>query len=295
MFSICADGTFLAPMVVYTAQSCYSEWTTGGPVGTVYDATQSGWLDSRCFHRWFSEILPPHAQTLQGPKAVIGDNLAAHFTEAVVTAAVDNDIRFVCLLPNATHLLQPLDVAVFRGLKIEWRQILEIWRKEFRLKGSIPKNQFPTLLARLHARQKPENAIAGFRATGLCPLDKESVLKRMPQSNKDKGGEQQVKATFNAAIATMLEKHCSPDSGKKVVRTRGKKIIPGKPILDEDLTPSTSRQSTSKVHAKAAKKTVEVEPESSEESISESDNAAESESNDDNAANSEVTVTVTRI
>ena len=77
----------------------------------------------------------------------------------------------------------------------------------------------------------------------------------------------------------MLEKHCSPDSGKKVVRTRGKKIIPGKPILAEDLTPSTSGQSTSKVHAKKAKKTVE----SSKESISESDNAAESESNDDEA------------
>ena len=165
MFNISADGTFLAPMVVYKAQSCYSEWTTGGPVGTVYDATPSGWFDSRCFHRWFSEILLPHAQTLQGPKAVIGDNLAAHFTEAVVTAAVENDIRFVCLLPNATHLLQPLDVAVFRGLKTEWRQILESWRKESRLKGSIPKNQFPALLARLHARQKPENAIAGFQAT----------------------------------------------------------------------------------------------------------------------------------
>jgi len=70
MFSISADGTFLASMIVYKAQSCYSEWTTGGPVGTVYDATPSGWFDSRCFHQWFSEILLPHAQTLQAPKAV---------------------------------------------------------------------------------------------------------------------------------------------------------------------------------------------------------------------------------
>jgi len=68
----------------------------------------------------------------------------------------------ICLLPNATHLLQPLDVAVFRGLKIEWRQILQKWRKESRMKGSIPKNHFPAMLAKLHARQKAENAISGF-------------------------------------------------------------------------------------------------------------------------------------
>ena len=54
MFSISADGTLLAPMVVYKVQSCYSEWTTGGPVGTIYYATPSSWFDARCFYCWFS-------------------------------------------------------------------------------------------------------------------------------------------------------------------------------------------------------------------------------------------------
>jgi len=49
------------------------------------------------------------------------------------------------------------------------------------------------MLAKLHARQKAENAISGFRATGLYPVDKESVLKRMPQANQDKGSEELVK------------------------------------------------------------------------------------------------------
>lgn len=33
-----------------------------------------------------------------------------------------NGIILVALLPNATHILQPMDVAVFRSLKEPWRK-----------------------------------------------------------------------------------------------------------------------------------------------------------------------------
>ena len=58
-------------------------------------------------------------------KVLLGDNLASHFTPEVIQAAVDNNIEFVCLIPNSTHILQPLDVAVFRSVKVEWRRIME--------------------------------------------------------------------------------------------------------------------------------------------------------------------------
>jgi len=33
------------------------------------------------------------------------------------------------LPPNSTHVCQPLDVGVFKGLKVKWRQILLNFRK----------------------------------------------------------------------------------------------------------------------------------------------------------------------
>ena len=50
-----------------------------------------------------------------------------------------NDIAFVTLVPNATHIMQPLDVAVFRPLKTQWKNVLREWRLESRQSGPIPK------------------------------------------------------------------------------------------------------------------------------------------------------------
>ena len=245
MYCGSAAGTFVPPMVVYKASNCYTEWTVGGPRGCVYDATTSGWFDSRCFERWFFEVFLPHIRDLRGIKVLIGDNLASHFTSTVVQAALDNDIRFVCLIPNSTHLLQPLDVAVFRALKVEWKRILGNWRRESRQKGSIPKNQFPGLLDNLQHQLKPENIKSGFKASGIHPVDREQVLKRLPHMNRDIGGGT-VSEVFNEAIQQMLVRHCGQGEKKKL--TRGKKITPGKPVMPEDLA------ATKNVQKKGAKK-----------------------------------------
>ena len=55
-----------------------------------------------------------------------------------------NDIRFVVLPPNFTHLLQPLDLSFFRPMKRAWRQTLSEWKKNH--KGTLPKSQFLSFL-----------------------------------------------------------------------------------------------------------------------------------------------------
>ena len=159
MFCGSADGTYLPPMVVYRAQDVYGNWIEGGPRGTIYDCTTSGWFDSVTFEKWFFKFFLPNACALIGPVASIGDNLDSHFSKAVVDA---------CL---PTHLTQPLDVAVFRPAKIRWRNILIRWRKESKTDGCIPKSHFLRLLSSLFALLSLENLKSVFRATGISPLD----------------------------------------------------------------------------------------------------------------------------
>ena len=49
MFAGSAAGEFLPPMVVYKTDNVYQNWVKNGPVGSIYDATQSGWFDMRTF------------------------------------------------------------------------------------------------------------------------------------------------------------------------------------------------------------------------------------------------------
>ena len=251
MFCGSAAGEYMPPMVVYGAENLYSGWTENGPRGAVYDSTLSGWFDSRTFEFWFKNLFLPNIEQSSDPKVIIGDNLPSHFSPNVIQAAVDNNVRFITMPPNATHLCQPLDVAVFQPAKRIWRAILEQWRKESRLKGSVPKEVFPALLKRLCDKLLPQNLVSGFRATGLCPLNREEVLKRLPGANRDPGGPE-TSEVFNDSVMELLQTHCGLNkfAQKRAPRKRGKKIAPGKAITLEDFhddnETSTSIQGSSR-------------------------------------------------
>ena len=163
------------PMVVYKAKATYEGECSGGPSGTIYDATESGWFESRTFLRWFHECFLAVAKKLPGTKVLTGDNLLSHFTPEVVISAQQNNIYFTSLPTNSTNLMQPLDVAVYGPMKRAWREVLFKWRRESKIRGPFPKEHFPFLLQRLYIALKlnlPSNLISGFRACGLHPLDR---------------------------------------------------------------------------------------------------------------------------
>ena len=225
MFCGNTSGRFVPPMVVYRAKNVYTEWTTGGPTGAVYDATPSGWFDSRTFKWWFEEVFLPATHDLVGPRVIIGDNRASHFEPAVLALCEEYGVIFTSLLPNATHLLQPLAVSVFRPAKLHWRQ----WKAETRSRAALPKTQFPGLLNRLEGH----TLVSGFRACGIVPLDAEQVLKRIQTRNGDTADT----SVLSDAVMTILESHCG--AAKKDPTKHGKKMpASGKRVTLADVSPS---------------------------------------------------------
>jgi len=127
----------------------------------------------------------------------------------------------------------------------------------------------------LYSQLKPDNLVAGFKASGIFPLNRQECLKRVPDVNKDVGGET-VKEVFNESVLDILKKkHCAPVP--KGTRKRGKKIdvtsdrrVTVADINTNDAGPSTSAARQDDVEQD------DVEPEYDEDTESASDSQVES-------------------
>lgn len=185
MFCGSASGELMPPYVVYKSQKLWDTWTENGPKGCHYSNSPSGWFDHQLFSDWLKNLMIPKLKKMEGKKMLIGDNLASHLSVETLRLCRDNDIAFVCLPPNSTHITQPLDVAFFRPLKAEWRKIITEWKEssEGTRNPTIPKQTFPSLLKKLLENIEPNvrsNLKNGFRKCGIYPCNVDELLARIP-------------------------------------------------------------------------------------------------------------------
>lgn len=243
MFAAAGDGTCLPPYVVYKSINLYPEWIEGGPEGSQYNRTQSGWFDTQCFEDWFFKIALPYLRRKEGKKVLICDNLASHISYRIIKSCTENNIQFVFLPKNSTHLCQPLDVAVFGPLKRVWREILTEWKRTH--KGVVPKSVFPSLLKSLLEKSKDRmsnNIVSGFRATGIIPFNPELVLKSI-RKRPAEGTNEVMKESFtevmNAIVAPLDQTSTRPKRKAKI------NVPPGKSVGLDDLCEVNGGMSTS--------------------------------------------------
>lgn len=256
MFAACADGTLLPPYTVYKSKHLHESWRIGGPKGARFNRSPSGWFDSLCFDDWVKSIALPYFSKLSGPKVLIGDNLSSHFSTDSIKLCKENNIRFVFLPNNSTHLTQPLDVAFFRPLKIHWRNILEQWKKtEGKDECSLPKDRFPRLLKLLWLKiQKngSENIVAGFNKCGIAPLNRQRVLDMLPSDDIDQT-DPNIKAALSTSLKDFLKEMRPSDQTKKRQTRKRLNVQPGRSVetvsseeeINELDTSSTSDSSIS--------------------------------------------------
>ena len=215
------QSTTVPPYIVYKSnEHIYEEWIQNGPNGARYNRSQSGWMDETLFADWFKSLMLPRLKKLKGPKVLIGDNCSSHFSMDVIKLCQANNIRYVCLPPNMTHLLQPLDVGVFRSLKMAWRETLSKYRSgEGKKAATLNKADFPTLLrrclkkmAKVTDTRKGTAAIlkSSFKATGIFPLNKERVLRKMLEEEAENDNPFVMSDALNETLQELRPKPAKP-------------------------------------------------------------------------------------
>lgn len=142
---------------------------------------------------------------------------------SIIDLCKANDIRFICLPPNSTHLTQPLDLA-FPPYERAWRKFLLDYKVRTN-KSPIAKNDFPKLLKELLVElelKHTQSVVNGFRKGSISPLHRGQVLVRLLTNESEvKAANEEIPSRWSDMVLDFLKK--KRGTVKKTERKRKKR------------------------------------------------------------------------
>lgn len=161
-----ASGKKLMPLCIFKGLNVLETWiSTDIQNRMAYAASKRGWMDSDIFYNWFEKCFLTSIP-IERPILLIYDGHVSHISLKLIKKAKQNGIVILKLPPHTTHLLQPLDVAVFKSLKSKWDKDLCKWQRSNPRKR-LPKRQFVDLLNKVYNDVPTSIIIKGFEKTGI--------------------------------------------------------------------------------------------------------------------------------
>jgi DDE superfamily endonuclease len=138
-------------------------------------SSKEGKSRSQC--QWHSRVLLGSCltyihTTVKRPLVLICNGYGSHFNEEKVARAVQLKIILVRLPSNATHILQPLNVAVFKPFKTTLKCHFESFMIENAITTFLKKDiiQVASSAWLQGVMEKDQNIVHGFKTTGIWPL-----------------------------------------------------------------------------------------------------------------------------
>ncbi|KAJ8964285.1 hypothetical protein NQ314_005019, partial [Rhamnusium bicolor] len=128
-----------------------------------------------------------------GPDSVLSKEEEITIANWCINLAKSNiamtNIILYALPPNATHMMQPADVSVFKPLKSEWKNTVHDWAIQPKnINSTLTKSKFCPLLQRTLNKENLATTIKnGFRKCGLFPYNPNVVdYSKCTQNNIEK-------------------------------------------------------------------------------------------------------------
>lgn len=173
-----AAGVLPPPMVVYSYKRIPKNIASRFPKDWALGRSDNGWMTQETFYEYITNIFFPWVvkNKVTLPIVLFVDGHASHMNLQLSRFCSERGIVLISLFPNSTHILQPLDVAVFRSLKSVWKKVVQSWRSQ-NLGVKLDKEMFAPLLKKAfnEVTNLPNSIQNGFRACGLYPLNPDNV------------------------------------------------------------------------------------------------------------------------
>lgn len=173
-----ASGELPPPMIVYSYKRVPKAVIDKIPPQWGVGRSENGWMTGETFYEYVANIFHPWLVTnkIEMPVILFVDGHTSHLTMAVSEFCGKNEIVLISFIANATHILQPLDVAVFRPLKMEWKKSIHTWRMKNNGK-KLARDDFAPILQITMDKMKnfPDIIKNGFRTCGLVPFRPDNI------------------------------------------------------------------------------------------------------------------------
>lgn len=118
---ISATGAKIPPMIIFKGTNLLMTWLSQPlPLGWMFSCNESGWTSNYHGKGWIEYFEVRTQGNLQSPdeyRLIIYDGHDSHISASMVNFCIQHRIDLLLLPPHSSHLIQPLDVAVFGPLK----------------------------------------------------------------------------------------------------------------------------------------------------------------------------------
>lgn len=178
LFNVNASGTMVPPLILYWYERMPQSIIKSIPADWFVGSTDNGWMTADAFLQYIKGQFLPWLikNNIERPVVLYVDGHCSHMTLELSMFCRENKICLFSLYPNATHVLQPLDVAVFHPLKNAWKKEVDAWRCENQFMRMKRENFAPLLKQTLEKMENLSSTIAnGFRTCGLQPFSADAV------------------------------------------------------------------------------------------------------------------------
>ncbi|PQM43531.1 hypothetical protein VC83_09658 [Pseudogymnoascus destructans] len=119
---ICMDGTTINPLVIFKGQNVLQSWISQDVINKWhFSANSKGWTSNLHGLEWLKRVFEPATRAKanggQQQRLLICDGHDSHISGNFISHCIQNRISILILPPHTSHVLQPLDVAIFGPLK----------------------------------------------------------------------------------------------------------------------------------------------------------------------------------
>ncbi|KAH3708958.1 hypothetical protein DPMN_068417 [Dreissena polymorpha] len=224
-----AAGSNIPPYFVFKGKRFNEDLMQGASAGAGYAMSDSGWSTTTVFQDYLKIHFLKHVKRdhENQPVLLILDGHTTHTSSELIQWALTNNIHIFVLPAHTSHVLQPLDVAVFGPFKRFYYSECSAYMKT-NMGKIVTKYDIAAIACQAYLKaMSPWNIVSAFKKTGIYPLDKTAISQNQLypcEAFRDETPLQKINALCSGkeAIDAYLQKKADAEKNKTTVQTNKK-------------------------------------------------------------------------